>query len=132
MKAHLLHPDRDFDPKAPLPWNAAALTRDLELETLFAAMAGGDKFVLDVVRTVVLTGVQEAIGTIRHRQEILRDCLRHPTAVRGLYAVVVEATETEKRHYLGTLTQYPDWAAVASIHASRPTRKASRPLSVRV
>jgi hypothetical protein len=43
MKAFLMFRDRDFDLKQPLPPNADALVQDLELETLFGAMAAGDQ-----------------------------------------------------------------------------------------
>ena len=39
MKAHLMYRDRDFDLEQPLPPNEPALTQDLELGTLFEAMA---------------------------------------------------------------------------------------------
>jgi MutS domain V len=96
MKAHLMFRDRDFDPKAPLPAQAPALVKDLELEVPFAAMAGGDPFVLEIARRAVLTGVDTPEG-IRHRQEILRDCLEHPDIVRQTYALAVEALERERK-----------------------------------
>ena len=54
MKAHLLYRDQDIDLQRPLPWNAEALTKDLALNTLFNAMAQGDKFVFEVVQKVRL------------------------------------------------------------------------------
>ena len=48
MKAFLMYRDRDFDPEAALPHNSDALSQDLELSTLFNAMALGDKFLYDV------------------------------------------------------------------------------------
>jgi hypothetical protein len=109
MKAYLLFPDRDFDPKAPLPWNDAALVQDLELTTLFGAMAQQDEVVFEVAERVILTGLPEGIETIRYRQSILEDCLANPGVIRELYALSVEAVEAEKKHYLGTLARHPDW-----------------------
>ena len=43
MKAFLMFRDRDFDLKQPLPSNADALVQDLELETLFGAMAAATR-----------------------------------------------------------------------------------------
>ena len=54
MRAFLMYRDRDFDLKTDLPWNAAELTQDLELETLFRAMSGGDPFLLEVAKTSCL------------------------------------------------------------------------------
>jgi hypothetical protein len=54
-----------------LPPNAADLSQDLGLDIVFAAMAQGDQFLLDVARRVVLSGSDE-LDVILYRQEILR------------------------------------------------------------
>lgn len=64
MKAHLLYRDQDFDLQWPLPWNEEALTKDLALNTLFEAMAQGDKFVLEVIRRTILSGLRNDVATI--------------------------------------------------------------------
>ena len=51
MKAFLMYKDHDFDLQQKLPPHAQALTQDLELQTLFNAMALGDKFVFEVAKT---------------------------------------------------------------------------------
>ena len=108
MKAHLLDRDHDIDLQRPLPWNAEALTKDLALDTLFNAMAQGDKFVFEVVRKVVLRSLQNEVETIRYRQKVLQDCLNHPVIVRELYALAVEAVEAEKKHYFSLFMHYPE------------------------
>ena len=50
MKAFLMHPDRDFDFERELPANHEALIQDLELDTLLATMAAGDRFMFEVAR----------------------------------------------------------------------------------
>ena len=45
-----MHPGQDFEVDRQLPPEAEDLVEDLGLGTLFAAMAGGDKFVLAVAR----------------------------------------------------------------------------------
>ena len=50
MKAFLMHRDQDFDLERVLPPNEEALTQDLELNTLFGAMARGDRFLFDVAK----------------------------------------------------------------------------------
>ncbi|TAK86707.1 MAG: DNA mismatch repair protein MutS [Betaproteobacteria bacterium] len=107
MKAFLLHGERDFDPQQPLPPQATALTQDLELETLFQAMAAGDEFLLDVARKVVLSVMKNDIDTILYRQEIVKDCLQNPGAVRQLYDLALEAVTREKKGYWGFLSKYP-------------------------
>lgn len=114
MKAFLLYRDRDFDLQRQLPPNAPALTQDLELTTLFNAMALGDKFVFEVARKAVLSSVTD-LDTIRYRQDILRDCLKNASIVREIYAIAVEAIEGEKKNYLGLLSRYPSWVLSRSI-----------------
>jgi hypothetical protein len=96
MKVFLMYRDRDFDAQAQLPPNAADLIQDLELEALFEAMAQGDKFLLDVVRTAVLTSLTDT-AAIEYRQDIMRDCLEHPEVVRELYAVAGAAIAAERK-----------------------------------
>ncbi|MDA8123058.1 MAG: DNA mismatch repair protein MutS [Deltaproteobacteria bacterium] len=119
MKARLLYQDQDMDLKSPLPWNAEALVKDLELDTLFHAMARSDDFVREVTRRVVLSGAENDVETIRYRRGVLRDCLNHPGVVRDLYAVAAEAAEHEKKIFFGnTLMRYPDWVLRRSIDLS--------------
>ncbi len=136
MKAHLLHRNRDFDwrwplqaaavrestrtgrrqyrgqdfdPRSGLPWNEEALTTNLGLNTLFNAMARGDDCVFEVARKAIFEGLKGDVEAIQYRQAILQDCLGHPSVLRELYAVAVEATEKQRRHFLGgVLARYPD------------------------
>jgi len=96
MKAFLMYHDRDLDPEAAPPPSAAALTQDLGLDTLFAAMAAEDPFLLGVAKSAVLASLDEP-GAILYRQQILADCMDQPGIVRGVYAIAAEATESEKR-----------------------------------
>jgi DNA mismatch repair ATPase MutS len=107
MKAHLMHRDQDFDLRRELPSHEQVLTQDLELPTLFNAMALGDKFVFDVAKKAVLTGLQNDLATIRYRQDILQDCLKNPSVVREIYDIAVAAIESEKRGYWGFISKYP-------------------------
>ncbi len=108
MKALLMFRDRDFDLKGKLPWNEPALTQDLELNTLFHAMALGDEFLFDVARRAVWSGLENDVGTILYRQNILKDCLKNPSIVRNIYDIAVEAIEKEKKVYFGYwFSKYP-------------------------
>jgi DNA mismatch repair ATPase MutS len=100
MKAFLLYRDRDFDLEQEPPPGTADFLQDLELETLFQAMAGGDRFLLEVASRVVLASLKD-VSTILYRQDILRDCLRNAAIVRGLYALTVETVEQERKNYWG-------------------------------
>lgn len=108
MNVHLLYHNRDFDLEAPLPWQAEALTQDLELTTLFAAMSDNDKFIFQVSKQVVLTGFEADLKTIRYRQEILHDCLQQQKVVEDFYALVGKAMSLAEKQYLGFLVRYPD------------------------
>lgn len=122
MKVHLLFRDRDFhfnlESLATHPYqkvespkllpNEDALTQDLELNTLFNAMAGGDKFLLEVSRQAVLSGLHNDIETILYRQSVLKDTLGNHSIVRNIYDVAVEAIEHERRRWWGIFSKnYP-------------------------
>ncbi len=106
MKAYLMYRDQDFDPGHPLPVNEKAMIQDLELSTLFNAMAHGDRFLFDIARTAVLSGAKE-IDTLLYRQDILKDCLRFPSVIREMYQIPVEAMEKKREHWMGIFTYYP-------------------------
>jgi DNA mismatch repair ATPase MutS len=106
MKAHLLYPDKDFDAgAAPLP-NRAALVADLDLERLFAAMSGGDKFLADVAAKVILASLTNP-DEIGYRNSILADAIANPAMVREMYAIAVEAMDRERRVWMGAYERYP-------------------------
>jgi hypothetical protein len=108
MKALLMHRDRDFDLQRGLPWNESVLTQDLELNTLLQTMAAGDKFLLDVARAAVLSGLQSDVDTVLYRQEVVKDCLANPELARGLYDLTVEATDNTKRMWWDLSSHYPE------------------------
>jgi DNA mismatch repair ATPase MutS len=108
MKAFLLYRDQDFDLQRKLPPNEQALIQDLELNTLFNAMALGDAFLLDVAKKVILSSVTD-LDSILYRQQILQDCLKNASTVREIYALAVEAIASEKKVWgWGFLSKYPN------------------------
>ena len=76
--------------------NDAVLTQDLELETLWNAMAAGDEFLLETARRAVLSPLTEP-DAILYRQQVLADCLEHPASVRDLYNLAVQALDNERQ-----------------------------------
>lgn len=106
MKAFFMYRDHNFDLQQKLPPNEHALTQDLELDTLFNAMALGDNFLFEVAKKAVLYSLND-VDTILYRQNILKDCLKNPSIVREIYDIAVEAIEKEKRSYFGFFTKYP-------------------------
>ena len=107
MRAFLLFKDHDFDLQQRLPWNASDLEKDLELNTLFNAMALDDKFLFDVARKVVLTSTNNDRDTTFYRQDIMQDCLSNPSIVRAIYDIAVESIESEKKVWWGFFTRHP-------------------------
>jgi hypothetical protein len=107
MKAFLMHADQDFDLARELPPNAGDLIGDLELGTLFDAMAAGDTFLFDVAQQAVLSSLSDP-AAITYRQCVLADCLAQPSVVREIYDVAVVAIEGERRNFFGLFRAGPD------------------------
>jgi len=84
-----------------LPPNTDDLIQDLELDTLFNAMSGGDKFLFAIAKRAVLRSLHEP-DAITYRQDVLRDCLEHPDVVWAMYDLGVEAIEREKKIWRST------------------------------
>jgi hypothetical protein len=96
MKAFLLYRDRDLDPNADLPPNTDDLMQDLELDTLFEAMASDDEFLADVAKRAVLSGMTVP-EEIAYRQRVLVDCLDHEAVIREMYDLTVKGIQGEKK-----------------------------------
>jgi hypothetical protein len=101
-----MHSDRDFEVEA-CSRDSAALIRDLELDDIFSAMAGGDAFLREVVKAALLTSLKEP-QEIRYRQDALDDCLKHADIIREIYAIGTEAIEREKRVWGSTRNRQPE------------------------
>jgi hypothetical protein len=119
-----MHPGQDFDLARDLPPNAGILAQDLELETLWQAMADGDKFVHEMAERALLLSLTDPAAIV-YRQRILADCLAQPAAVRELYELAVAGAEGERTAYRGwALRDSPDTilarsAAVLGFFASQ-------------
>ncbi len=122
MKCFLMYPDRDFELRylglsrgrdfefargRTLPANQAVLVQDLELTTLFDAMAGGDGFLFEVAKSAVLLGAGDDVDTILYRQDILKDCSKNSATVREMYALALEAVARERKQYFSVFGNSP-------------------------
>ena len=108
MKAFLMFRDRDFDLKQPLPANADPLVQDLELETMFGAMAAGDPLILDVCKVAMLSSVESSVEEIVYRQHVMTDALHRPAVLRDIYKLAGEAIDREKKSYFGLFRDSPE------------------------
>lgn len=107
MKALLMYRDRDFElQEKPVP-NTEELIQDLELETLFGAMAAGDEFLFGVARSAVLCSLRRP-ESILYRQEILVDCMELPEVAREVYSIAIEAIAREKNVWGWMSAKYPE------------------------
>jgi DNA mismatch repair ATPase MutS len=116
MKVFLMHRDKDFDLQGDLPPNADDLMQDLELNTLFDAVALGDEFLFDVAKRAVLRSLNDPEAIV-YRQQILRDCLEHSAIVREIYEIAVEAIQGEKKIWGFSSSRNPDWILYRSVQA---------------
>lgn len=114
MKAFLMYKDHNFELKRRLSAHEQTLIQDLELNTLFDAMARNDEFILDVSSKAVLYGIND-VDTILYRQDILKDCLKNSSIVREIYNIAVETIASEKKHFLGLFSKYPSYILNRSI-----------------
>jgi DNA mismatch repair ATPase MutS len=78
------------------PGTDDALAQDLELETLWSAMAAGDEFLFETAKRCLLSSLRDP-DAIVYRQRVLADCLEHPDVVRGIYALAIEALDNERK-----------------------------------
>ena len=91
-----MSPEGDLDLGAALPSNHQELAEDLDLATLWEAMAKGDKFLLEVARAALLASLPD-LASIRHRQQVLGELMAQPEVAAEIYAIAVTAVEGERR-----------------------------------
>ena len=108
MKVFLMHKDRDFDMERSEPWNGPDLIQDLQLNTVFSAMAIGDESLYRMAQSAMLSGLDNGPDTILYRQSVLKDCLKNAATVKGLYGLAVDAITERKKSYWGSgVSNYP-------------------------
>ncbi len=111
MKVHLMFRETDFSTGTvrpstePLPAGALDLVRDLDLSTIWAAMADGAPHLWEVARAATLALATET-ETVRFRQEVLSDFRTHPECARQLYTLACDAIQGHK-HIDATLRRTP-------------------------
>lgn len=98
MRVNFMFQSRHLDLPPEPPPLADELVHDLDLDTLFVAMAGGDEVIGRVVRGVILHGLSDP-DEIRYRQRVLVDCLENPDVVREIYSLAVSAVKDEQHTF---------------------------------
>ncbi len=78
------------------------LIQDLELDTLWNAMADGDEFLFEVAKRGLLSSLHDP-SEIVYRQQVLRDCIEQPQTVHQLYELAIEALARQRK--VGALWQ---------------------------
>jgi hypothetical protein len=78
------------------PGSDDVLTQDLELDTLWNAMAAGDEYLFETAKRVLLSSLTDPEAIVC-RQRVLADCLERPAIVRQLYDLAMEALESERK-----------------------------------
>jgi DNA mismatch repair ATPase MutS len=91
-----LQRERRAGPPAAPPGHDAVLAQDLELQTLWNAMAAGDEFVFEVAKRAILSSLGDP-NAIVYRQQVLADCLEYRETVRQLYQLAIDALENERQ-----------------------------------
>jgi hypothetical protein len=90
-----LQRQRSLAAVAPTSSQHEELAQDLELETLWGAMSAGDEFLFETAKRVTLSSLCVPPAIV-YRQRVLADCLEHPTTIRELYALAIEALGYER------------------------------------
>ena len=72
------------------------LTQDLELQTLWNAMAAGDEFLYETAKRVTLSSLTDP-DEIRYRQHVLADCIANSDTISEIYTLTLEALENERQ-----------------------------------
>lgn len=122
MKALLMFDDRDFTVDAALlrtverPRDRRNLPeqeqrvgeedviQDLELETVWQAMAAGDGLVYVSARSAMLDSLT-TVEQIDYRHAVFGDCLQQPDVVREVYGLAVQAIAEERNVYRGMFSK---------------------------
>lgn len=93
MRVQLL---REVTDGRPLDDGDTDLARDLGLDDVVTAMAGGDALIREVARDVLLRPLTD-LDAIAWRRDVVRDALAEAGAVAELYRLATDATGAESR-----------------------------------
>lgn len=96
MKVNLIYKDKDFDKDIQPSKESEIILKDLGLDVILDVMANGDELIYDISRKVIFTNLID-IEAITYRQMILEDCINHPSVIREMYNIAIEAIVKKRR-----------------------------------
>ena len=111
-----MHADKDVDLSPPMPGNSDELTRDLGLDGLLDAMAGGNEVIHGVSQVALLDPLQQPLAIV-YRQQILADALAAPVVVQELYDLAEETLESAKTAWYGIFSTTPSSILRSSVRS---------------
>ncbi len=114
MNVNLLSSDPSYRLPEDLPWNVEDLEKDLDLVTIYNAMAGNDRYVFDVCRRAIMNSITNR-ETIVYRQGVLQDALDNPCIVRDIYSIIVDSVAQARRLLFWVSRQNPEFVLRESI-----------------
>jgi DNA mismatch repair ATPase MutS len=114
MNVNLLSMDPSYRLPENMPWNTEELEKDLDLATIYNAMAGKDRYVFDVCRRAILNTLTDR-DTIVYRQRVLQDALDNPDIVWDIYSIIVDSVAQAKRLLFWVSRQNPEFVLHESI-----------------
>ncbi|MFT3888941.1 MAG: hypothetical protein QM713_12365 [Arachnia sp.] len=106
MRVRLMSAAEDFDAAAAEPWQAEDLVKDLQLDYLWDAMAGGDSFLRQVARAALLQPASDP-DVIERRQAAYADAVSHRDVVASLYAIAVDALNLRRGIFMMPVLNHP-------------------------
>jgi DNA mismatch repair ATPase MutS len=127
-----MHPDRDWaeepaltkrfrffrrEARPALAVHEQALAQDLAFDTLLSAMAGGDEFLFDAAQRALFSAFSNDLDTIRHRQDVFKDCVANAAIIREFYEIVVETIAGKQKYYIADYARYPSSILYSGIEA---------------
>ncbi len=109
MKPFLLY--EHYESHVKPPQNASDLIQDLNMDIVIEAMAQSDRYIADISRRIILTGLNDIVA-IHYRHEVLRDCIRNQSCIRSIYAIASTAL-SDAVYYEGCMK--PNYARVVPV-----------------
>lgn len=103
MKVNLMFHDKDFILSQDGMFNSEMILKDLEIDQILGSLAERDEFVKKVCRFALSNPLYD-FDEIVYRQEILKDCINNPIAIRDIYHICVEIENKIKKYLFGLRT----------------------------